>query len=173
MSLYKDIMEKNREKREKEEAAAIARWREEKEAERDAWYKTMERELAHLPTRIPQLKEELDRMITQWLQDERAEPGELEIRPATWEEFEKTADYHNYVDDYPPVEEASRLTLEAGLALHISSQNENLFGGINGILHFLLDEDGGCWRHPNYSCDYSGGDHPFPTRERSYWDEDY
>lgn len=173
MSLYENVMLENRNEREKREAEALALYKAEKKAERDRWYKTMERELAHLPSRIPQLKEELERMITTWLVDEGAEPGELEIRPATWEELENSACFHNDIDGYQPVEEASQLTLEAGLAVHIKALDPDLFGGVDGILHFLLDEEGGRWCYPNYNCYYEGRDHPFPTREQSHWGEDY
>ena len=110
-------------------------------------------------------------MITSWLQDEGAEPGELTIRQATWDELQNSADFCNHIDGYPPVEEASRLTLEAGLALWIKGE-DGLFGGVDGLVHFILDEDGGRWGYPYYDCDYDGRDHPFPTRKQSHWSED-
>ena len=171
--MFEHIMADNLAKRKKREAEAAAAYKARKKAERDAWYATMERELARLPSRIPELKEQMEKMIVDWLQEEGAEPEELTIRPATQEELENSACFYNDIDGYPPVEAASRLTLDAGLALHISSQDKALFGGIDGIVHFMLDEEGGRWCYPNYDCDYSGGDHPFTTRERSYWGEDY
>ena len=175
MTLYKDVMEGNLARRKEKEAAAAAAKAAKMKAERDAYHAALDAEYERLPSRIDSLKEELKSMIVKWLEEEEAEPQDLEITPYTSDEFENSSDYYEYVQGYPALEDGCRLALEDGLGVYIKSLNPNLFGGIDGPLYFRLDVAGGSWQFPDFHWRYRGGDedsNPLPTKECSNWDED-